>query len=129
MDRGDEDGRRTGRGIDPTPDTGCQLHHPLPVALTILLSTLAKAPHLPRCDVHPKRSAGAAGPCRVRAEPDLASAERPSRLCERPIEPGKCRLQIGGLHGRATPQPQARRRVAVAAGIEGGRLVVQGPGE
>ena len=46
---------------------------------------------------------------------------------ERPVEPGQQPLDIGGLDGGATPDTQARRRIAVAGDVEGHRLLASSP--
>ena len=50
---------------------------------------------------------------------DLACS-RSSRLLPGPVEPGPERLDVGGVDGRAAPDAQARRRVAIAGDVVGG---------
>src|SRR4051794_10544183 len=48
---------------------------------------------------------------------------------EGPVEPRRQRLQVGGVDGGPAPDPQARRGVAVAGGVEGGVFLLQHRGE
>ncbi len=44
---------------------------------------------------------------------------------ESPIEPGRQRLDVGGLDGRAAPDAKPRRSVAMGADIEGDALLLE----
>src|SRR5262249_57831426 len=68
-----------------------------------------------------------------RALTSTPGTRRPSRrlrqrllaLGESPIEPQRERLDVGALDGRATPDAQARRRVAVTIDVEGDALLLK----
>src|SRR4051812_38804982 len=57
------------------------------------------------------------------------SGERGEGAGEGPVEPRRQPLDIGGLDGGAAPDPQARRRVAVAGDVVGDPLLVEEPGQ
>src|ERR1700733_901117 len=50
-------------------------------------------------------------------------------LGERPIEPRRQYLDVGGLDGRTTPDAQAWRRVAVVGEVVAGALLLDRGGE
>ena len=46
-----------------------------------------------------------------------------------PVEPGPERLDIGGVDGRAAPDAQARRGVAIAGDVVGGAFLLEQAGD
>src|SRR5690348_7397305 len=48
---------------------------------------------------------------------------------EGPVEPGRERLDVGRLDGRAAPDTQARRRIAVMTEVETGTFLFEQAGE
>src|ERR1700722_17552478 len=48
---------------------------------------------------------------------------------EGPVEPGRQRFEVGGLHRAAAPDAQARRGVAIGGGVEGHAFLFQKVGE
>ena len=46
-------------------------------------------------------------------------------VCEGPVEPGHQRFEVGGLDGRAAPDAQAGRRVAIGADVVGDAFLVE----
>ena len=68
------------------------------------------------------RRAAGDGPC-MSSGSRLAS----SAFCvgEGPVEPGHQRLEVGGLDGRAAPDAQARRRVAIGADVVGDAFLLE----
>src|SRR5262245_7646173 len=55
--------------------------------------------------------------------------QRVLTLGKGPIEPQRERLDISALHGRAAPDAQTRRRIAVGIDIVGNALLLQGGGD
>jgi hypothetical protein len=49
----------------------------------------------------------------------------PHPCSQGPVEPGPERLDVGGVDGRAAPDAQARRGVAVAGDVEGGAFLLE----
>ena len=44
---------------------------------------------------------------------------------ERPVEPGRQGIEVGGFHRSTTPDPKTRRGVAVAANVQGDTFLLQ----
>ena len=72
------------------------------------------------------------GRAQLIGDQDLRHSEAPPRRrCsrERPVEPWQERLEVGRLDRRAAPQPEARRRVAVAGDVVGDALGLEPRGQ
>ncbi len=54
-----------------------------------------------------------------------SSFQRCLLRCKSPIQPMRQRFQIGSFHRRASPDAQARRRVAISADIIGNAFLVE----